>query len=88
MNDKLSNIGIGDQVYLEEGADPCGGVRGLAPESGSGIVIHVENAGEFTIPIDAVRSVHDGKIVLDRSGLDQPLLDAIAHAHDSEVPGL
>jgi hypothetical protein len=88
MDDKLEKIQIGDQVYVEEGADPCGGVRGLAPETRSGIVIHVENAGEFTVSMDAVRSVHDGKVVLDRSWLDQPLLDAIAHAHDSEVPGL
>ena len=88
MDDKLERIRIGDQVYVEEGADPCGGVRGVAPRNSSGILIHVENAGEFTVPIDAVCSVHDGKVVLDRSWLDQPLLDAIAHAHDSEVPGL
>jgi hypothetical protein len=54
----------------------------------SEIVIYVENAGEFTVSVDAVRSVHDGKVVLDGSRLDQRLLDAIAHAHDSEVPGL
>lgn len=87
MDDKLSHIGIGDQVYLEEGAAPCGGVRDVALEGHPEIIIYIENAGEFTVPLDAVDSVHDGKVVLDRSRLEQPILDAIAHAHDNELPG-
>jgi len=88
MDEKLTRIYVGDQAYLEEGADPCGAVRAVAPQSRSEVVIYVENAGEFSVSVDAVCSVHDGKVVLDRSRLDQQLLDAIAHAHDREVPGL
>lgn len=88
MDVKLTDVGIGFQVYVEEGADPCGAVRNVAPAGRPEIVVYVENAGEFIVTIDAVRSVHDGKVMLDRSRLDQPLLDVITHAHDSEVPGL
>ncbi len=88
MNHALRDIGIGFQVYVEEGADPCGGVRNVEPKGRPEITVYVENAGEFIVTADAVRSVHDGKVVLDRERLEQPLLNAIAHAHDSEVPGL
>ncbi len=88
MNDELSEIRIGFQAYTEEGTDPWGAVRDVAPKGRPEIVVYVENAGEFTVAADAVRSVHDGKVVLERARLEQPLLDAIAHAHDSEVPGL
>ncbi len=88
MDDKLNEIGIGFQVYSEEGTDPWGAVRDVAPKGRTEIIVYVENAGEFTVAAEAVRGVHDGKVVLDRARLEQPLLDAIAHAHDSEVPGL
>lgn len=52
------------------------------------IRIYVENSGEFIVSLDAVRAAHDGKVILDRARLDQRLLDAAAHAHDAEVPGL
>jgi hypothetical protein len=87
MDDKVAGIGIGDQVYVQEGADPCGAVRDMA-RGGSEIIVYVENAGEFAVPAYAVRSVHDGKVVLERSRLAQPVIDAIAHAHDNELPGL
>lgn len=88
MNHELTDVRIGFQVYIEEGADPCGGVRSVAPRGRPEIVVYVENAGEFILNVDSARSVHEGKVVLDRERLQRPLLDAIEHAHDSEVPGL
>jgi hypothetical protein len=88
MNPKLNAIEIGHQVYLNEGEDPFGAVRAVAPYGRDEVVVYVENAGEFKLPIDAVRSAHDAKVVLDRGRLDEHLLDAIAHAHDREEPGL
>jgi len=82
------NIEIGSQVYLEEGEDPCGAVRDVRLGNRAEITIYVENSGEFIVPMDAIRAAHDGKVILDRARLDQSLLDAIAHAHDAEVPGL
>jgi hypothetical protein len=88
MNPKFRDISIGNQVYLEEGGDPFGAVRETAPEGREEVVVYIENAGEFILPIDAVRSAHDAKVVLDEQRLDDRLRDAIAHAHDREEPGL
>ncbi len=88
MNDNLNDVRIGFQAYLEEGADPFGAVRGVRPAGRDEIVVYVENAGEFVVPGAAIRSAHDGKIILDSTELDDLLRDAIAHAHDAEKPGL
>jgi hypothetical protein len=85
--ENLSNIEVGSQVYLKEGADPCGAVRQLAA-SRNELTIYIENAGDFVVPVSAIRSAHDGKVILDPEQSDQSLLDAIAHAHDREVRGL
>ena len=79
---------IGDQIFLEESGEECGAVRDVRPEGRAEIVVYVENAGEFTVAASAIRSVHDGKVILDRDRLDLALQEAIAHAHDREVPGL
>jgi len=75
---------IGDQVFLEEGGEEVGAVRLIRPGN---MRIYVENAGDFDVPYDAVRAVHDGKVVLDLALLSESLQDAIKHAHDSEQPG-
>jgi hypothetical protein len=85
---KLTDIRVGFQVYLEEGGDPFGGVRQVAPAARDEIVIYVENAGEFVLSADAIRSAHDGKVILDATKLQDPLRNAIDHAHDAEKPGL
>ena len=86
--EQKEKIELGSQVYLEEGGDPCGAVRDVRPGSRNEITIYVENSGEFVVPLEAVRAAHDGKVILDRTHLDQSLLTAVAHAHDAEVPGL
>lgn len=52
------------------------------------ITIYVANSGEFIVSLDAVQAAHDGKVILDRARLDQWLLDAVAHAHNAEIPRL
>ncbi len=84
---KLGHIEIGFQVYLVEGGEEFGAVRGYVPGSDA-LVIYVENAGEFTVPLGAVQSVHDGKVLLDAKRIDVGLREAISHAHDREEPGL
>jgi hypothetical protein len=88
MDDRLSAIRVGFQVFVKEGAEECGAVREVAPEGRAEIVVYIENAGDFTVSVDAIRSAHDGKVVLDPARIDEDLLAAIAHAHDREVPGL
>ena len=88
MKDTIAAVRPGFQVFLEEGGEECGAVREVAPDGRPELVVYVENGGEFVVPGRAVRGVHDGKVVLDRTRLDETMLDAIRHAHDGEVPGL
>jgi hypothetical protein len=81
----MDRIEIGYQAYAKDGADPFGAVRELAPD---GVVVYVENAGDFFIPKSAIADVHSQKVVVDCKKLDDGLRRAIGHAHDAEVPGL
>ena len=88
MDARLRGIEVGAQVFVDEGGEECGAVRAVAPDGRAELIVYVENGGEFAVSADAVRSVHDGKVVLDRARLQPALRDAIEHAHDREVPGL
>jgi hypothetical protein len=50
------------------------------------LVIYVENAGEFVIPLTAIHSVHFKKVILDCDRLDERLRRALGRAHDAEDP--
>jgi hypothetical protein len=79
----LDSIAIGDQVFGSEGGEEFGAVRQVHPE----LIVYVENAGDFSVPVQAVKSVHDGKVVLDVNAIDAKLKEAIKHAHEREAPG-
>jgi hypothetical protein len=81
-----NHIEIGFQVYTVEGGEAFGAVRGYMPQSNA-LVVYIENAGDFVIPLEAIRAVHDGKVVVDPERLDARVRTAIAHAHDREEPG-
>jgi hypothetical protein len=83
---QLSHIEIGFQVYLVEGGEVFGAVRDYA-SGANALVVYVENAGDFVVPLEAVSSVHDGKVILDGGRIDKRLRRAITHAHDREEPG-
>ena len=70
-------------VFVHDGDKAVGAVRQVLR---SGIVVYVENAGDFTVPISAVKEVEAGKVVLDCGKLGMPLRRAIGHAHDAEDP--
>jgi hypothetical protein len=74
------------EVYVHDGDVAFGAVRQVAPGGRPEIVVYVENAGDFTIPLSAVREVHDEKVVLDCAKLDRKLKEAIGHAHNAEDP--
>jgi hypothetical protein len=78
-------IEVGYQTFVSDGDAEFGAVRQLLP---GGLVVYVENAGEFRVPLDAVKAVHSKKVVFDCERLDRRLRQAIGHAHDAEVPGL
>lgn len=75
----------GFMVFTAEGEDGIGSVRQVRDED-SGLVVYIENAGDFDLPLSAVRAVHDDKVILDMDRLDEPLREAVAHAHDAEYP--
>jgi len=67
----------------------CHSILRAAPANGEPVlVVYVENPGDFLVPLDAVASVHDQKVVLECGKLDARLRRAIGHAHDAEKPGL
>lgn len=82
MRDKIE---VGYQTFVSDGEAEFGAIREVSPR---GLVVYVENAGEFSVPLSAVSSVHSKKVIFDCRKLDASLRRAIGHAHDAEVPGL
>ncbi len=80
-------IEVGFQTFASDGGEEFGAVRAVSPQGRAELVIYVENAGDFAVPLDAVESVHSGKVILNCAKLDLRLRQAIGHAHDSEKPG-
>ena len=78
-------IEVGFMAFIADGSEGIGAVRSL---SDNGVLIYVENAGEFVVPRSAILGVHSNKVMLDPKRLDKKLLDAVGHAHDREDPGV
>lgn len=74
----------GFMVFLAEGRDPAGAVREV--KDGQHAVINIENGGDFTVTADAVRDIHDGKVILDYARLPQAMQEALRHLHEAEYP--
>ena len=79
----MQQVQVGYQTFVADGDSEFGAVRQVSRD---GLVVYVENAGDFTVPWDAVRDVHHQKVILDCDKLDSGLLSAIGHAHDAETP--
>jgi hypothetical protein len=73
----------GFEVFVHDGDTAFGAVRKVRPHS---LVVYVENSGDYTVPLSAVRAVHSGKVIVDAAKLDHSLRRAIGHAHDAEDP--
>lgn len=73
----------GFDVFIHDGGKAFGAVRQVL---GHGIVVYVENAGDFEVPLSAVKEVEAEKVVLDSGKLDLRLRDAIRRAHAGEDP--
>jgi hypothetical protein len=81
-------IRVGDQVFVADGAEVFGAVRQVAPHGRPEIVVYVENAGDFVVPLAAVQAAHDQKVIVDCAKLEPRLRQAIGHAHDAEEPDI
>ena len=78
-------IEVGDQAFVSDGGEEFGAIREVSPE---GLVVYVENAGDFRVSFDAVHAVHARKVIFDCRKLDRRVRKAIGHAHEAEEPGL
>jgi hypothetical protein len=76
------NVSVGDQVFLDEGGEEIGAVRKVARDH---LVIYIEAAGDFVVQGPGVKAAHNGKVVLEPSGLDPQLLEAARAAHERET---
>ena len=85
MDDALQVVKPGYQLFVDDDTEDCGAVREVAPEGRDEVVVYVENGGDFVVPARAIRAGHDQKLILDSAELEPRILDAIAHAHDSEA---
>ena len=79
-------IEVGYQTFVSDGDVAFGAVRQVAPQGRRELVIYVENAGDFVVPLAAVDAVHAQKVILNCAKLDRDLRMAIGHAHDAEEP--
>ncbi len=79
-------IEAGFDVFLHDGEKAFGAVREVSPHGRAEIVIYVENAGDFVVPLSAVQDVHAEKVILNGTKIDGALRQAISHAHSGEDP--
>ena len=79
-------IKVGYQTFVSDGGDEFGAVRAVFPNGRPELVIYVENAGDFVVPLSAVEAVHSQKVIFNCSKLNRHLRDAIGHEHDAEEP--
>jgi hypothetical protein len=76
------------QAFVSDGGEEFGAIREVSPNGRPELVVYVENAGNFLVPLSAVEAVHSQKVIFSCGKLDRHLREAIGHAHDAEEPGL
>ena len=75
----------GYMAFLTDGGEGIAAVRRVRAD---GIVLYVENAGEFVVPAWAISDVHSQKVILNPRLLDGKFLEAIKRVHAAEDPRL
>jgi hypothetical protein len=79
----MEKVQEGFDVFVHDGDKAFGAVRHVRHNA---ILVYIENGGDFEVALDAVKDVHDEKVVLDSAKLDARLLEAIRSAHTGEDP--
>ena len=81
----MDAIQEGFDVFLQDGEKSFGAVRQVRKDE---IVIYVEAAGDFEVPLSAITYVHAQKVLLDAGRLAPKLVQAIHAAHNREDPNI
>jgi hypothetical protein len=76
-------IEVGQMVFVADGEMGIGAVR---ETRGAEVVVNIQNAGDIVLPMEAIRDVHSGKVILDVQRLEPGVLEALRHVHDAELP--
>lgn len=76
-------IEVGQMVFVVDGGVGIGAVRETRRTE---VVVNIQNAGDFVLPLSAVRDVHSGKVLLDVDRLEPAVVEALRHVHDAEAP--
>ena len=80
MSEKIK---VGFQTFVSDGQEEFGSIREISHD-GHRLTVYVENAGDFTVPENAIVSVQSEKVTFDCKKLEPALRAAIGHAHDAE----
>jgi hypothetical protein len=80
----IETIQVGFQVYSKEGGEEFGAVRAVERGHRPQLVVYVENAGDFVVLPDAIKAVHDQKVIVDLTRVGDDMRNAVSHAHDRE----
>lgn len=75
----------GQMIFVADGQVGVGAIREVRSDE-STLLINIENAGDFVVPISAIGDVHSGKAILDMAQLDPDVREALKHVHESEDP--
>jgi hypothetical protein len=78
-------IEVGFHAFVAGDCEEFGAVREVFS---NGMIVYVENAGDFMVPFAVVEAVHSQKVIFMRAQLDPRIQQAILRAHDAEVPGV
>ena len=82
---KLPLIEVGYHLFISGGTEEVGAVREVLPEGRPELIVDIENAGDFTVPLSAVEAVVEQKVIVKPELLERKVREAIEHAHDAEV---
>lgn len=80
MHEKIRE---GFDVFLHDGDKSFGAVRQVRKTE---LVVYVENAGDFEVPLSTVRDAEAEKVILDSTLISPKLKEAIRRAHVGEDP--
>jgi hypothetical protein len=75
-------VQIGDQLFEREDGSAFGAVLAVHPHT---LLVDIEGHGQVVLAAAVVKSVHDGKLLIDVKQLAPELQETIAHAHDRET---
>lgn len=79
------NIREGFDVFLRDGGGNVGAVRAVRANE---IVVYIENAGDFILPMSSVVDAESEKVILDSKKLPEKMLEAIRVRENAEDPKL